>query len=62
MRAVVVRDFGGPEALELVEVERPVAGAGQVRVRVEAAGVNPVDALTRSGAPAGAARRRRWTC
>ncbi|MFD8704821.1 NADP-dependent oxidoreductase [Kitasatospora sp. NPDC059648] len=50
MRAVVVRDFGGPGALELVEVKRPVAGPGRVRVRVEAAGVNPVDALTRSGA------------
>ncbi|MFF9641450.1 NADP-dependent oxidoreductase [Kitasatospora aureofaciens] len=63
MRAVVVRDFGGPEALELVEVERPVAGAGQVRVRVEAAGVNPVDALTRSGelAAAGLMGRREVT-
>ncbi|WP_406194234.1 NADP-dependent oxidoreductase [Kitasatospora sp. NBC_01560] len=54
MRAVVVRSFAGPEALELVEVPVPVAGPGQVRVRVEAAGVNPVDAVTRSGALAGA--------
>ncbi|MBZ4324171.1 alcohol dehydrogenase catalytic domain-containing protein, partial [Streptomyces huiliensis] len=54
MRAIVVRTMGGPEALELVEVPVPRPGAGQVRVRVEAAAVNPVDALTRSGALAAA--------
>ncbi|WP_045692793.1 NADP-dependent oxidoreductase [Streptomyces rubellomurinus] len=54
MRAVVVREFGGPEALELAEVARPEPGAGGVRVRVEAAGVNPVDAVTRAGVLAGA--------
>lgn len=50
MRAVVVQRFGGPEALELVEVARPEPGPGQVRIRVSAATVNPVDAATRSGA------------
>ncbi|MET8543043.1 NADP-dependent oxidoreductase [Kitasatospora sp. NPDC004799] len=49
MRAVVVRGFGGPEVLELAEVEVPRPGRGQVRVAVAAAGVNPVDAVTRSG-------------
>lgn len=49
MRAVVVRRFGGPEVLEFAEVPVPVPGAGQVRVKVAAAGVNPVDAATRSG-------------
>lgn len=49
MRAVVVRAVGGPEALEVVDVPEPVPGIGQVRVRVEAAAVNPVDAATRSG-------------
>ncbi|GAA2358410.1 NADP-dependent oxidoreductase [Streptomyces cuspidosporus] len=49
MRAVVVREFGGPEALEVVEVPVPEPGAGQIRIRVEAAAVNPVDALVRSG-------------
>lgn len=49
MRAVVVRSYGGPEALELVERPVPEPGPGQVRVRVEAAGVNPVDLVTRSG-------------
>ncbi|MFE6778961.1 NADP-dependent oxidoreductase [Streptomyces sp. NPDC057702] len=50
MRAVVVRTVGGPEALEVAEVPVPPTGVGRVRVRVEAAGVNPVDAATRSGA------------
>ncbi len=50
MRAVVVRTPGGPEALEIVDVPPPPTGPGQVRVRVEAAAVNPVDAATRSGA------------
>ncbi|MFB7471509.1 NADP-dependent oxidoreductase [Kitasatospora sp. NPDC056184] len=49
MRAVVVRRFGGPEVLELVEVPEPEPGPGQLRVRVAAAGVNPVDAVTRAG-------------
>lgn len=49
MRAIVVRAVGGPDALELVDVPVPVAGTGQVRIRVEAAAVNPVDAATRSG-------------
>ncbi|MBD0672953.1 NADP-dependent oxidoreductase [Streptomyces sp. CBMA156] len=54
MRAVVVREFGGPEVMELVEVPLPQPGRGQVRVRVAAAAVNPVDAVTRSGLLAGA--------
>ncbi|MER6141447.1 NADP-dependent oxidoreductase [Streptomyces sparsogenes] len=53
MRAVVVREFGGPEALEVVEVPVPEPGAGQIRIRVEAAAVNPVDALVRSGGTVG---------
>ncbi|AIG76861.1 Hypothetical protein AJAP_20000 [Amycolatopsis japonica] len=49
MRAVVVRRFGGPEVLEFAEVPVAEPGIGQVRVKVAAAGVNPVDAGTRSG-------------
>jgi NADPH:quinone reductase-like Zn-dependent oxidoreductase len=41
--------FGGPEHLHLADVDPPVPGAGQVRVRVRAAGVNPIDAKIRSG-------------
>ncbi|MFG1808219.1 NADP-dependent oxidoreductase [Streptomyces sp. NPDC049040] len=49
MRAVVARGYGGPEVLESVRVPLPEPGPGQVRIRVEAATVNPVDLVTRSG-------------
>jgi len=42
-RAVVYETFGGPEVLELREVPEPHAGPGEVRVRVAAAGLNPMD-------------------
>jgi NADPH:quinone reductase-like Zn-dependent oxidoreductase len=50
MRAVVFDEFGGPEVLHLGEVPEPVAGPGQVRVRVEAVGLNAFDGKVRSGA------------
>jgi NADPH:quinone reductase len=50
MRAVVVRKYGGPEALEVVDVAVPEPGAGEVRIKVAAAAVNPVDIATRAGA------------
>ncbi|MFG2819647.1 NADP-dependent oxidoreductase [Kitasatospora sp. NPDC048365] len=49
MRAVIARGYGGSEVLESVTVRRPEPGPGQVRIRVEAATVNPVDLVTRSG-------------
>lgn len=49
MRAVQAVRFGGPEALEPVEVERPSPISTEVRVAVAAAGVNPVDCKTRRG-------------
>src|SRR4051812_2070632 len=52
MRAIVVREFGGPEVMTLETVPDPVAGDGQVVVRLRAAGVNPVDTYIRSGAHA----------
>jgi NADPH:quinone reductase-like Zn-dependent oxidoreductase len=42
-RAVIYETFGGPEVLELREVPEPHAGPGEVRVRVRAAGLNPMD-------------------
>lgn len=54
MRAIEIVGFGGPEVLQLVERARPQLGAGQVLVRVLAAGVNPVDWKTRQGAGAAA--------
>jgi NADPH:quinone reductase-like Zn-dependent oxidoreductase len=42
-RAVIQEQFGGPEVLQVRDVAEPHAGPGQVRVRVAAAGLNPVD-------------------
>jgi NADPH2:quinone reductase len=53
MRAVGVTEFGGPEALRIVELPDPVAGPGQLRIRVHAAAVNPTDTGVRSGARPG---------
>jgi NADPH:quinone reductase-like Zn-dependent oxidoreductase len=49
MHAVVQQAFGGPEVLEVAEVDRPVPLATEVLVRVKAVGVNPVEPLIRSG-------------
>lgn len=49
MRAIRVEAFGGPEQLQLAEVPLPEPGPGQVRVRLHAAGVNPVDTYVRAG-------------
>ncbi|MFF2135194.1 NADP-dependent oxidoreductase [Streptomyces sp. NPDC058193] len=49
MRAVVVRKFGGPGTVELVETAVPEPGPGQVRIKVAAAAVNPVDVAYRAG-------------
>jgi len=49
MKAILVRQFGGPEVLKVEEVPTPKPGAGQVLVRVHAAGVNPYDTYMRSG-------------
>lgn len=46
---IVYSELGGPEVLTLVEAPTPVASAGEMLVRVEAAGVNPVDAKLRAG-------------
>jgi NADPH:quinone reductase-like Zn-dependent oxidoreductase len=50
MQAIQQRAYGGPEVLELVEVDRPSPRATEVLVRVQACGVNPIDWKTRSGA------------
>ncbi len=42
-RAVRLESFGGPEVLNLREGPAPQAGSGQIRVRVTAAGLNPMD-------------------
>jgi NADPH:quinone reductase-like Zn-dependent oxidoreductase len=52
MRAMVLRDHGGPEVLHFEDVPLPVPGPGQVRVRVRAVGVNHLDIWVRRGGPA----------
>lgn len=47
--AITYSSHGGPEVLELTEVPAPQPGPRQLVVRVEAAGVNPIDAKLRSG-------------
>jgi enoyl reductase len=47
--AIAFTAYGGPDVLHPVEIDLPSPAAGQIRVRVEAAGVNPVDAKLRRG-------------
>ena len=47
--AISYRELGGPEVLTLTEIEVPPPGPGEVAVRVEAVGVNPIDHKLRSG-------------
>lgn len=49
MKVVGVEQFGGPEALAVHEVPEPHAGAGSVRIRVQAFAVNPTDTGVRAG-------------
>ena len=49
MKAIIMREFGGPEVLVLQEVPEPELKAGFVKVRVKASALNPVDAKIRSG-------------
>ncbi|MFI1797187.1 NADP-dependent oxidoreductase [Streptomyces sp. NPDC020379] len=49
MKAAAVNAFGGPEVVELLDVETPTAGPGQVRVKVKAAGIQAADCAVRGG-------------
>ena len=49
MKAIVVREFGPPEVMQLEDIESPQPSGSQVLVRIKAAGVNPVDTYLRSG-------------
>lgn len=48
-RAIAYTEFGGPEVLHEIETPPVEAGPGEVAIRVEAAGVNPIDGKLRSG-------------
>ncbi len=49
MKAILVREFGGPEVLKFEDLPTPKPAAGQVLVRIHAAGVNPYDTYMRAG-------------
>ena len=48
-KAILIDAYGGPEVMRVGEVDAPRAGAGQVRLRVMTAGVNPIDFKIRNG-------------
>ena len=50
MKAVVLHEYGGPSKLKYEDFDDPVAGPGEVLVRVAAASINPIDWKIRSGA------------
>ncbi len=49
MKAVQFNEYGGPEVLKVVEIDEPHAGAGELRIAVRTAGVNPADWKRRAG-------------
>ena len=49
MKAIRVKEFGGPQVMRLEDIPDPKPGKGEVVVRIHAAGVNPVDTYIRSG-------------
>jgi NADPH:quinone reductase-like Zn-dependent oxidoreductase len=51
MRAALIHEHGGPEVLEVADVERPSPGPGEVLVRVGACALNHLDIFVRRGMP-----------
>lgn len=49
MKAIRISEFGGPEVLNLAEVDESVPSSNEVRVRLFAAGVNPIETYIRTG-------------
>src|SRR4051812_35787590 len=49
MKAIIVREFGPPEVMNLQETEKPKPMGSQVLVRVHAIGINPVETYIRAG-------------
>lgn len=50
MKAAIINDYGNNEVVRIVDIERPEPKAGEILVKVHAAGVNPIDWKIRSGA------------
>src|ERR1700690_810915 len=49
MKAMAIDRYGGRDQLKMMDLPKPVPGAGEVLVRIRAAGVNPVDCKIREG-------------
>ena len=49
MKAIRVKEFGGPEVLQLEDVPTPQPGPGEVLMRIYATGINPVETYIRAG-------------
>ena len=49
MKAIRISEYGGPEVLSLEEIDTPEPGEGQVRIKIEAAGLNFIDTYHRTG-------------
>jgi NADPH:quinone reductase-like Zn-dependent oxidoreductase len=49
MKAIVIRQYGGPEVLEYMDFPDPEVGADEALVKVAAASINPIDIMERSG-------------
>lgn len=48
MKAMIIKDFGGPEVFEARELPKPDPGPGEVLVKVHAVSINPVDTKIRA--------------
>jgi NADPH2:quinone reductase len=49
MRKIEVKEFGGPEVMKIIEVDKPLPSVDEVLIKVEAVGVNPVETYIRAG-------------
>ena len=49
MKAIVTREYGGPEVLKLEDYPKPTAGPGEVVIKVAATSINPLDYKQRNG-------------
>lgn len=49
MKAIQMKEFGGPEVLEYVDVDKPKYGKDEILVRIHAAGINPAETYIRTG-------------
>lgn len=49
MKAIRIHEFGGPEVMKYDEIPKPEPGPGEIRIRIIASGVNPIDWKLRKG-------------